>query len=165
VFCPTCATPLDPALKFCPKCGQPAPVVSTPQSVAQPLPAAISRPAGVKLAGNLLFAAIALNFLGTIYAYTIVARSSLPMVGRFVPSALILVIWIVVILQMLEGKSWARIGVMVGIVWSAVVVLTTLRFLRYGVQFGTLGLSWISFALRLYAGYLLFRPENNAWFR
>ena len=87
------------------------------------------------------------------------------MVGRFVPSALILVIWIVVILQMLEGKSWARIGVMVGIVWSAVVVLTTLRFLRYGVQFGTLGLSWISFALRLYAGYLLFRPENNAWFR
>ena len=127
--------------------------------------AAISRPAGVKLAGNLLFAAIALNFLGTIYAYAIVARSSLPMVGRFVPSALILVIWIVVILQMLEGKSWARIGVMVGIVWSAVVVLTTLRFLRYGVQFGTLGLSWISFALRLYAGYLLFRPENNAWFR
>jgi hypothetical protein len=170
MFCPTCATPLDAAQKFCPKCGTPSPGYSAesgfspPQSSLQAISAATGKPATVRLAGNLLFAAIALSFIGTLYVWTFLARSRIPILS-FVPSLLITVLWVVVITQMLQGKSWARIAVVLGIAWSAFVVLTSLRILRYGgPQFGALGLSWISFALRLYAGYLLFRPESNAWF-
>jgi hypothetical protein len=171
MFCPTCATPLDAAQEFCPKCGTPSPGFpaasgfSPPQSPAQVISAATGRPATVRLAGNLLFAGIALSFIGTLYVWTLVARSRVPILS-FVPSQLITVVWIVVITQMLQGKNWARIAVVLGIAWSAFVVLTSLRILRCGApQFGALGLSWISFALRLYAGYLLFRPESNSWFR
>jgi len=160
VFCPTCATPID-SQKFCPKCGSPAPVIPVLPGTA---PAPTERPATVRTAGNLLFAAIALNLLGTLYAWTYVARSRFP-VGSFVPSALILALWVFLILQMQQGKNWARFGVVLGIAWSAFVVLTTLRFLRYGAQFGAMGFSWVSFGMRLWAGYLLFRPESNAWFK
>jgi hypothetical protein len=176
MFCPNCASPIDAAQKYCPNCGTPAPVVAVSQPIVpgQPMPgppmpgppsiAATGRPKNVRLAGNLLFAAIVLNLLGTLYAITSIGRARFATFS-FVPSILILVIWIFLILQMLEGKNWARIGVVLGIAWAALVALTTLRVLRYGMRIDTLGFAWVSLAMRICAGYLLFRPDSSAWFR
>src|SRR6266700_5057147 len=98
MYCSTCATPLQPGQKFCPSCGQTAVI------------AAIGRPESVRLAGNLLFAAIALSVLAAIYSWRLAGFERLFSVPLLVMPALLIVIWLVLIFQVLDGKNWARMG-------------------------------------------------------
>lgn len=169
MFCSTCATPLDPAQKFCPTCGQPAPGQAAPPQVAQPPQQAVAairaRPDSVRLASNLLIAAIALSIFGTLYGWVLVGVARIFRAPFLMLSPILIVVWIVLIMAMLQRKNWARIGIAIGIGWSAISLLTSLRFLGHaGVQYMTFIVPWLSFALRAYAGYLLFKPESSTWF-
>jgi len=101
-----------------------------------------------------------------IYSWGLVGISRLSNSPFFLMTPLLLAVWVVLIFMTLQGKNWARIGVAILIAWSAITLLTSLRFLgRPGLHYGTFGLPWLTFALRIYAGYLLFKPESTAWFR
>ena len=161
MFCPHCATPLDPAQQFCPTCGRAVAAPSPP--VSQPAAAAPSaRPDSVRQAATLLFVSVGLSFLGTLYSFAFgMGRSvSLPML--FTP--LIPILWLVFAIFVLQRQNWARIGIVILLVWSATLVVNTVLILSRGRVYGSLALPWIGFFLRLAACYLLFTPASNAWF-
>ena len=171
MYCPNCATPLDPAQSFCPTCGQAAPGLTV--GAAAEIPAPLSTPAGVvtrpkrvALAGILLFAAAGLSLVGLVISLSRIGLTRLLSIPTLLLSPILLAAWVMLIVLAMQGTNWARIGIAILVGWSAINVLLGLRILRYPhVPFDVLALPWLSFALRACGGYLLFTRESDDWFR
>jgi hypothetical protein len=147
MYCPHCATPINPGERFCKICGQASPA------------AAASRPNSVQQAAYLLFASVGASLLNLFYTWTLIGRGRFPFVRTMLLAPVLLALWIFLIV------NWARILLAIGIASSALSAVITLRYLSYSeVHYGTIAVSWIFCLLRIGAGYLLFTPASNAWF-
>lgn len=159
MYCSYCAAVLDPTQPVCARCGRPVPAASAPS------PAVVKGiPSSVRLAGILLLVSIAIGVLSMLNM--ILAH---PGIGAIGISALGFVVWILNILCVIflwKRQNWARILVVVLIVWSVGnLALSLLRLGGLGILNWSFTVPLAIDALRLCAIYLLFRPESNAWFK
>ena len=135
MFCPHCATPLDPAQQFCPTCGRAASAQSPP--VPQPsAPAAAARPDSVRQAATLLFVSVGLSILGTLYSFLFVGFNRLLSAPTFLLTPFLLILWVVFTICVLQRQNWARIGIAILMLWSATLVLNTFLILSHGGRLG-----------------------------
>ncbi|HLJ45682.1 MAG TPA: hypothetical protein VKU01_06730 [Bryobacteraceae bacterium] len=129
--------------------------------------AATARPPKVTLAVTLLIVAFAIGIVTLTFGWMRVGvmRMLSNPTAWVTPFAIIL--WLILIPMAMQGKNWARIGIVVLVLWSAVTLgISTIMLSRYPtIRFTSLFVPWITFLMRIYAGYLLFTPESNAWFR
>jgi hypothetical protein len=116
------------------------------------------------MAGKLLWITIALGLFRTAY-YVLRYGSALVMTPNFlVVYVLEIAAWITAVVFTLRRNNVARVALFLLV---AFVVLNTIRNawlhpFRVDVQYS---LWLIELGLRLWACYLLLRPESNAWFQ
>ncbi len=163
MFCPHCASLIEPTQQFCPTCGRPVAAQSppVPQSAAV---ASSARPDSVSQAATLLFVSVGLSLLGTLYSFFFVGFNRLLSAPTFFLTPFLVILWVVFTIFILQRKNWARIGIAILLLWSATLVMSTVLILSHGARFSSLALPWIVFLLRIAACYLLFTPASNAWF-
>lgn len=157
MFCPACATAVEPGLAACPSCGEPLPVrgaVST---------AIGSAPAVVRTAIKLLWTAVGIGlFTLTVSLITVAGRvPSLPLF--LAPILLVTVVWVLAILFIARRSNISRILVFLLVAYSAFTLLIRLRLFIVQANPGAL-VALLELGLRIYAVYLLLRPESNQWF-
>jgi hypothetical protein len=163
MFCPHCASLIEPSQQFCPTCGRP--VASQTPPVLQPAaPASSARPDSVTQAATLLFVSVGLSVIGTLYSFLFVGFNRLLSAPTFFLTPFLLILWVVFTICVLQRQNWARIGIAILLLWSATLVMSTVMILSHGARLSSLALPWIVFFLRLAACYLLFTPASNAWF-
>ena len=159
MFCPACATAVEPGLAACPSCGEPLPVVGGVVSAAIGSP-----PAAVRTAIKLLWVAVGIG-LFTLAVSLITVAGRLPSVPLFLaPILLITVVWVLAIVFTVRRSNMARILVFLLVAYSAFNLLFRLWLFVVQANPGAL-VAFLELGLRIYAVYLLLRPESNAWFR
>lgn len=160
MYCSYCAGVLEANQPVCSRCGRPVPGAASPVATAAPV-AVGAMPSSVRTAIGLLLIswAVALGSIATLFV-NFGAR-----VG-FITSVAAALVWLLLILCIWQRQNWARIGILVLVVW--VTGNVALVFLRHGdvllVNSG-LALALVEGAMRIYATYLLFRPDSTAWFK
>jgi hypothetical protein len=159
MFCPACATAIEPGLAACPSCGEPLPVIRGA------VPAAVigSPPAAVRTAIKVLWAAVGIGlFTLAVTVITLASRvSNLPRL--LAPSLLIAAVWVLAIVFTARRTNIARILVFLLVAYSAFNLLIRLRLFVVQANPGAL-VAFLELGLRIYAVYLLLRPESNQWF-
>jgi hypothetical protein len=155
-YCPHCAAVLDPNLAMCAQCGQ------LVNAAPPPAPAVLdARPESVRLAIILLLISWAMPLLllaraATIYGFRF---------GIMAQSLAVAVVGIALIAFLWQRQNWARIAVLVLILWVVGnLAMNMLRLVGAHITWGWAP-SIATGILRICAAYLLFRPESNAWFK
>ena len=158
MFCPACATAVEPGLAACPSCGEPLPVIRAV------VPAVIeSPPAAVRTAIKLLWVAVGIG-LFTLAISLITVASRLPSVPLFLaPILLLTVVWVLAVVFTARRSNMARILVFLLVAYSAFNLLIRFRLFVVQANPGAL-IAFLELGLRIYAVYLLLRPESNQWF-
>ena len=155
-YCPHCAAVLDPNLAMCASCGQLVNNAPPP-----PLAAVDAQPQSVRLAVILLLISWAIPLL-------MLARAAMIYGFRFgimAQSLAVAVVGISLIAFLWKRQNWARIAMLVLIVWVVGnLVANILRLIGGHITWGWAP-SIATGILRICAAYLLFRPESNAWFK
>jgi hypothetical protein len=122
-----------------------------------------SKPAPVRTAIVLLWATLAVGVF-TIAISLITIASRLPSLPRFLGPILVLtVLWVLGIVFTARRSNLGRFLVFVLVAYAAFNLVYRFRLLVISANPGAL-ISLIELAVRLYAVYLLLRPESNAWF-
>jgi hypothetical protein len=163
-YCANCAAVLDPAQRFCSSCGQPSGTPAVVVSMPAPPITGDRRPSSVAIAIAILLLTSVFNLMSTAnifltYRYRALATPVFLM--RTVGLTILLILFIVGLWQ---RQGWARYMVLLFLVWG-------IGTLGYNVIRTGGNLAMFAFAipiavalLRVFAIYLLFRPESNAWF-
>jgi hypothetical protein len=155
-YCPHCAAVLDPNLAMCASCGQ------LVNDAPPPPPAVVAaQPQSVRLAIILLLISWAIPLF-------LLARAVMTYGFRFgimAQSLAVAVVGIALIAFLWQRQNWARIAMLVLILW--VVGNLAANMLRLAGAHMTWGWapSIATGILRICAAYLLLRPESNAWFK
>jgi len=158
-YCSYCAAVLDPNLTMCTRCGQPLPVAPAPAPAAVPSGA---HPTSVRVAAILLAVALVISVL---YSMKYFLNPSLHLSATYwMQTGILQTVWIVLLILFLQRQAWTRIGIALLIVWNiGNLAFTILRFsTRLSAAFAVI---FLIAALRLAAGYMMFKPESNAWFK
>ena len=160
MFCPACATAVESGQANCPNCGELLPTFG-PAQTAQ-LPAIQAMPAAVRQAGVLLWVSVGISVVTfTISLIFIWGRVS---PGAFAaPILLFMALWILGITFAMRRSNPARILIFLLVAYSAFNILIRFRSYVAHANPGAL-VSVLELALRMYAVYLLLRPESSAWF-
>jgi hypothetical protein len=168
MYCSYCAGVLDPSQAVCPKCGRPVPAATAP--VAVPIIATAAptgeRPSIVRVAALLLLIALGMSMLSVAgYMLRPGVFSRLP-ASYFARSIGFQVLEIVLLVCIWQRQAWARIGLALALVWAIGNLLITILRVGGSVAFASTFLVSILVAgLRVWALYLLFKPESNRWYR
>jgi hypothetical protein len=161
-YCSYCAAVLDPNLPICPQCGRPS--QQAPVQPAALAPAAVSvRPESVWLGGALYLVSSALSLL-TLFA--ILARyHNIAWGFVLIRSFGLIALGVLLVICIWRRQNWARIVLSILITYSTCTLVYSFTVMRsrslpwsFYVAVGEAG-------LRLFAAYLLFKPESNAWFK
>ncbi len=150
-YCPDCAAVLAPRQTACSRCGRVLPVA--PVTFTAP-------PLSVRTAVILLLIAWGVPLL-LLLRDIAVSGARIGMAQSFAISLL----WIVFILFLWQRQNWARFAIV------ALIAILVMNISFSILRFGGAVYSWrwaIIIAeeiLRVYAAYLLFRPESNVWFK
>jgi hypothetical protein len=76
-----------------------------------------------------------------------------------------LIVWIVLLILFWQRQGWTRIGIALLILWNVGnLAFTLLRISALRLSAAYTAIVLIG-ALRLVAGYMMFKPESNAWFK
>jgi hypothetical protein len=128
------------------------------------VPAAVqSAPDAVRNAIKLLWVAVGIGLL-TLAVSLITIAGRLPSLPRFLaPIGLMTLLWVLAIIFAGQRSNPARIVIFLLVAYSAFILLIRLRLFIMHANPGAL-IAFLELALRLYAVYLLLRPESNAWF-
>jgi hypothetical protein len=156
MFCPACAASVEEGMVSCPKCGEPMVALPAPTRMIQALS---GKPSAVRQAGILLWITVGLGLFSTISFGARFGFGNLDI--RFF---LELLVWLVAVVLTLRRSNPARVVLLVLVAYS---VFNTLRNASaYFVHMEFSSAMWlVEVAVRLWASYLLLRPESNAWFR
>jgi hypothetical protein len=161
MFCSACAAPIEAGVVACPKCGEPVPTIAVPPHIEKPR--AVEKPRAIILAGKLLWTTIALGLVGTVY-FVAHYGSGVLNANFLIFDVLETVAWIAAVVFTLRRSKPARVVLLLLVVYS---VLNTVRNVSlYPVQLDFTYILWLlELCLRIAAGWLLLRPDSNAWFR
>jgi len=173
MYCPHCATPLDASQRFCPTCGKESPVPTQPPPPPLPVqpgyaPSAVApapRPDSIRQGVGLVGASIAVGVVSMVVSLASVGSRAMSVIPNFLLGLVLTILWIVFLIMAYQGKSWARVGMAVLMVFSLTLVFSTFMFLQRGFPMTGLALPWIAFLLRVAGVYLLFTPQSSAWYR
>jgi high-affinity K+ transport system ATPase subunit B len=151
---------VQPGTTSCPNCGEALPILRGPVPDA----AAIQGPpAAVRNAIKLLWVAVGIGLLTLAFSLISIA-DRLPSTPRFLaPIALRMLLWVLAIIFAGQRSNPARIVIFLLVAYSAFTLLIRLRLSIPHANPGAL-IAILELALRLYAVYLLLRPESNDWF-
>ena len=173
MYCQYCATPIDAAQRFCPTCGMQAPAQPQPAPPPMPVqpgyaPSAVApapRPPSVSQGIGLVGASIAVGVVSMVISLASIGSRAVTVLPSFLLGIVLTILWIVFIMMAYQGKSWARVGMLILMVFSLTLVYSTIMVLQRGYPMTGLALPWIAFLLRLAGVYLLFTPQSGAWYR
>ena len=126
-----------------------------------PVVLAQSMPAAVRRAGVLLWISVGIGVL-TLAVSIITLMGRLRSVAFAAPILLMMALWIGAIMFTMRRNNIARFVIFALVAYTA-FNLIRFQFLIAQANPGAL-VSLLELALRLYACYLLLRPESNAWF-
>jgi hypothetical protein len=156
-YCSYCAAILDPAQPVCARCGRPAPTAAPPASAAVTVN---ERPSSIRVAAILLLISCLISMLS-------LAPALLRLPPMFlVRTVTLLAAWIVLTILIWQRQAWARIAILVLIVWAVGnLLITSLRIGESGTLAFSLAFPLLIDALRIAAAYLLFKPESSTWFK
>jgi hypothetical protein len=170
MYCSYCAGVLDPSQAVCPKCGRAVEAAPVAVPVAVPMIAAAApageRPSSVRLAALLLLIALGISMLsvaGYVLRPGVYSRLPASYIARTIG---FLGLEIVLLVCIWQRQAWARIGLALALVWAIGNLSITILRIGGSVAFASTFLVSILVAgLRVWALYLLFRPESNGWYR
>ncbi len=162
-YCPNCAAVLDPAQKFCSRCGQPSGVA--PIAVTPAVPAANGTfPTSVRMAIVILLICCAISIFSV--------ANFLLKYHRFSTSQYLVrsigfdVLWIMFVIGLWQRQNWARFAVLALVAWGVGnLAFSMIRLSSSSLAIFTFALPILVAVLHVLAGYLLFRPDSNAWFK
>jgi hypothetical protein len=161
-YCSDCAAVLDPNLAMCPRCGRPVPIAPPP------VPATLTeRPRSVSLAGILYLVSTVLGVLvfAMIFAsfHTTVSSSISPFL--MIRSLGLAALGVVLVLCIWQRQNWARMVLLLFVAWNVGNLVVSLLLLRANPLAWSFDFAIGEAILRVFAAYLLFKPESNAWFK
>jgi hypothetical protein len=161
-YCPNCAAVLDPAQKFCSRCGQPSPAFAP--APAQPVTGGDERPSSV-IAGIVLLAiSFAISIMSVANILISYPRAATPMF--LTRSFGFDILWILFTIGLWQRQGWARFAILLLTLWSAGNLLYgVIRVASSGAAIYGFALPLGIAALHVGALVLLFRPDSNAWFK
>ena len=119
------------------------------------------------MAMTLLIAAFAIGLVSILMSWTRVGITRILANPTTWVTPVAIVLWLILIPMAMQGKNWARLGIAALIVWSiATLGISTVMLSRYPtMRFTALMVPWLTCLMRIFAGYLLFTPESNLWYR
>jgi hypothetical protein len=168
MYCSYCAGLLDPSQSVCPKCGRPVPAAA-PVVAAPPVTAVAAapneRPQSVSLAALLLVIALGFSVMSTasiLLNPSLISRLPASFYARTIG---FLVLGIVLLVCIWQRQAWARIALILVLVWGIGNLLVSMLRIGSSYPFMNLFVPILVDGLRVAAVYLLFRPASNAWFR
>jgi hypothetical protein len=123
------------------------------------------RPDSIRQGVGLVGGSIAVAIVSTILSLARAGSNSTALIASFLFGFVVMFLWIVFTILAYQGKSWARIGMAVLLIFSVTLVFSTVTFLQRGFPMTALALPWMSFLLRLAGVYMLFTPQSSAWYR
>lgn len=142
---------------MCSRCGRPTGAVAIP---AATLMEGV-RPGSVTAATAIL---LLTWVFGLVSLATVIMRLGARI--SLTQSVLFSLLWILIIIMIWQRQNWARIAALV----LLLVNIATLAFTL--VRIAGSNVAWLGFAfpvgidlLRIFAVYLLFRPQSTAWFK
>jgi hypothetical protein len=161
-YCPNCAAVLDPAQKFCSRCGQSSSVA--PIAVAPAIPATSdASPTSVRLAIVILTISLAISIFSVANFFLKYHRAATSQ--YLVRSIGFDVLWILFMIGLWQRQSWARFGVLALTAWGLGSMAISMMRIASSLALFAFAVPILVAALHLFAAYLVFRPESNAWFR
>jgi hypothetical protein len=162
-YCSYCAAVLDPAQPACSRCGNATGAVVTAPQIVTPIVASEQRPSSIRIAVVLLLISAAIGILSianVFLRYHAVVSPFLLMRTIGLTTLMILLM-----IALWQRQSWARIVIALLIAWGVGgLILSIIRFPAFGARW-TFAISIAIDAVRLFAVYLMFKPESNAWFK
>jgi hypothetical protein len=153
-YCSYCAGVLDPGQPVCPKCGRPV------EAAPAPAPPAVvnERPKSVRLAVILLLISSGISLLSFGVLFRVPS-----LLTRFPASFFFGLVFVIGIWQ---RQAWARIATVLLLVWGIANLLISILRIGGSVAFASsLFVPLLVNGLRVWAVYLLFKPESNTWLR
>lgn len=164
-YCPNCAALLDPAQKFCSRCGQPSAVASVAAPIAVPQSVAGDQsPVSVRIAIAIFLISCAVGIVSVINIVLNYPRAATP--TYLTRSIGFDILWILFVLGLWQRQNWARFAILVFIAWGlGTLGLSMMRVVSSGGAAFGFAIPLSMAAARLVAAYLMFRPESNAWFK
>jgi hypothetical protein len=160
-YCSYCAAVLDVNQTVCPHCGRSNAVAPAPASVV-----INERPSSVRLAAILFLIALGVGLLSIANVAMRSNGAILESLAFLIPTVGIWFLWIVLVLFLWQRQGWARIVILLLLAWNVVnLLLSILRIAASGTAVWGFAIALAAAALRVYAAYLMFRPESNAWFK
>jgi Na+/proline symporter len=154
MYCSFCAANLEPGQAMCPRCGRETGAVAGEE-----------RPGSVRVAALLLLIAWGIGLLslsGLFVQPGLIARLPAYFFARTIALA---ILWIVLTILIWNRQGWARIGIVLVLVWSIGTLLFNLLRMPGGVAMAvSLAVPVVVDVLRICAVYLLTKPESNKWY-
>ena len=156
MYCSYCAGVLDPSQSVCAKCGRPVPAATAPAN---------ERPSSVSLAALLLVIALGFSMLSTASIFltpSLISRLPASFYARTIGFLVLEIVFLVCIWQ---RQAWARVGLVLVLVWGIGNLMMSMLRIGASFAFVSLAVPILVDGLRLAALSLLFRPASNAWYR
>jgi hypothetical protein len=154
MYCSFCAAVLEPNQALCPRCGRPT-------AIPAASPGADTRPSSVT-AGIML---LLISWVIGLFSFAaILFRIGLRF--SFIQTIFFSILWLALIIALWQRQNWARIAIVVLIVWNvANLALTFIRMAGMNAPMWGLSIGVGEAIMRIVAVLLLFRPQSNAWFK
>jgi hypothetical protein len=154
MYCSYCAANLETGQAMCPRCGRETGAVAG------------DRPSSVRVAALLLLIAWGIGLLslsGLFVQPGLIARLPAYFFARTITLA---ILWIVLTILIWNRQGWARIGIVLVLVWNIGTLLFNILHMRDLAAIAiSLAVPVVVDVLRICAIYLLTKPESNAWYR
>jgi hypothetical protein len=124
------------------------------------------RPPSVRWAGILLLISCAVSLLSLVNVSMRSHGAVLQSLAFLIPTVAILVVWIALVACIWQRQGWARFAILLLLAWNILnMILSLLRIAASGRAVWGFAVALALSVLRMYAVYLLFKPESNAWFK
>ena len=166
-YCPNCAAVLDPAQRFCSRCGMASatPPPATAPAAAPALPYSVDRrPSSVTTAAVLLLISSAISAAMVVNLIFNYRRAVTPeLLTRTFGFD---ILWILFVIGLWQRQNWARFAVLVLIVWGVGnLAYNMIRVMSSGYGIAAFAVPILLAAIHVAAAVLIFNSASNAWFK